>query len=32
VPQLQLQLALNGSVSQVYGYSFILTDMVRQRR
>jgi hypothetical protein len=27
VPQLQLQLALNGSVSQVYGYSFILTDM-----
>jgi hypothetical protein len=28
VPRLQLQLALNGSVSQVYGYSFILTDMV----
>lgn len=27
VPQLQLQLALNGSVSQVYGYSFLLTDM-----
>jgi hypothetical protein len=27
VPRLQLQLALNGAVSQVYGYSFILTDM-----
>jgi hypothetical protein len=27
VPQLQLQLALNGSVSQVYAYSFILTDI-----
>jgi hypothetical protein len=27
VPRLQLQLALNGAVSQVYGYSFILTDL-----
>ncbi len=29
VPLLQLQLALNGSVSQVYGYSFLLTDIAR---
>lgn len=28
VPRLQLQLALNGSVAQVYTYSFIITDIV----
>jgi hypothetical protein len=27
VPRLQLQLTLNGAVSQVYDYSFLLTDM-----